>query len=83
MEIAKLLDACLITKKVNFPVVDVPSCEGVEATIPISYVLEVNECIGNTMYRYFLGNRVTYPVVENYAKNVWSKYRLLKSMMNS
>ncbi|GKD97616.1 gag-pol polyprotein [Tanacetum coccineum] len=39
---------------------------------------------GAVSYVYLLdGEPVAYPVVENYAKNTWSKYRLVRTMMNS
>ncbi|GJW87444.1 hypothetical protein Tco_0162784 [Tanacetum coccineum] len=41
---------------------------------------------GNTAVSYVNlldGEPVAYPVVENYAQNTWSKYRLVRTMMNS
>ncbi|GKD47305.1 hypothetical protein Tco_1271950 [Tanacetum coccineum] len=32
---------------------------------------------------FFLGKRVAYPVVANYARNTWGKFGLVKSMLNS
>ncbi|GJX12999.1 zinc finger, CCHC-type containing protein [Tanacetum coccineum] len=43
----------------------------------------VSERFANTIYGFFLGKRVTYLVVENNVKNTWSKYGLVKSMLNS
>nr|GEW92361.1 zinc knuckle CX2CX4HX4C [Tanacetum cinerariifolium] len=37
----------------------------------------------NKVYGFFLGKRVAYPVVGNYVRNTWGKYRLVKSMLNS
>nr|GEX21163.1 ribonuclease H-like domain-containing protein [Tanacetum cinerariifolium] len=37
----------------------------------------------NSAYGFFLGKRVAYPVVANYAGNTWGKYGLVKSMLNS
>ncbi|GKD72851.1 hypothetical protein Tco_1331133 [Tanacetum coccineum] len=34
-------------------------------------------------YGYFLGKRVAYPVVANYVRNTWGKYRLVRSMFSS
>lgn len=34
-----------------------------------------------TIFGYFLGNRLPFPVVERYVNNVWRKYGLIKSMM--
>ncbi|GKD34321.1 hypothetical protein Tco_1249830 [Tanacetum coccineum] len=33
----------------------------------------------NTVYGFFLGKRVAYPVVANYVRNTWGKYRLGRS----
>ncbi|GJR52852.1 hypothetical protein Tco_1403373 [Tanacetum coccineum] len=38
---------------------------------------------GEPIYGFFLGKRIAYLVVENYVKNTWSNYGLVKSMMNS
>ncbi|GJX58757.1 GDSL esterase/lipase EXL3-like protein, partial [Tanacetum coccineum] len=38
---------------------------------------------GEPILVYSLGKRVAYPVVENYVKNTWSKYGLVRTMMNS
>ncbi|GKB09846.1 hypothetical protein Tco_0843769 [Tanacetum coccineum] len=37
----------------------------------------------NTVYGFFLGKRVAYPVVANYVRNTWGKHGLVKSMHNS
>ncbi|XP_071699632.1 uncharacterized protein [Rutidosis leptorrhynchoides] len=47
-----------------------------------NYPTEASEIYNNTLYGYFLGKRVAYPVVKNYVTNVWSKYGLDKIMMN-
>ncbi|GKB90771.1 hypothetical protein Tco_0963043 [Tanacetum coccineum] len=70
LEFAKLLKTGSITKKVNFRAVEVPSCEGADATIPMSSVLEVNERLGNTVYGYFLGKRVAFHQLEIW-KRCW------------
>ncbi|GKB70061.1 hypothetical protein Tco_0931473 [Tanacetum coccineum] len=44
--------------------VQVLSCEGADAAIPMSLVLEVDEQLGNTVYGYYLGKQVAYPVVK-------------------
>ncbi|GJW48643.1 hypothetical protein Tco_0080289 [Tanacetum coccineum] len=43
----------------------------------------MHERLSNTLYEFFLGKRVAYSVVENYVKNAWSKYGLIKSMMTT
>ncbi|GKB03645.1 RNA-directed DNA polymerase, eukaryota, reverse transcriptase zinc-binding domain protein [Tanacetum coccineum] len=43
----------------------------------------VSERFMNTAYGFFLDKRVAYPVVANYVRNTWSKFGLVKSMLNS
>ncbi|GJY78947.1 hypothetical protein Tco_0484748 [Tanacetum coccineum] len=43
----------------------------------------ISERFTNTAYGFFLGKRVAYPVVANYVRNTWGKFRLVKSMLNS
>ncbi|GKA26605.1 hypothetical protein Tco_0712714 [Tanacetum coccineum] len=38
---------------------------------------------GISVYGFFLGKHIAYPIVENYVKNTWSKYGFVKLMMNS
>ena len=51
--------------------------------IPLTSVLEVNKRFSNSLYGYFLGDRLAYPVVENYVKNSWAQFGLKKVMMNN
>nr|GEW34687.1 zinc knuckle CX2CX4HX4C [Tanacetum cinerariifolium] len=37
----------------------------------------------NTLYGYFIGKRIAFPVVEYYVRNNWGKYGLNRIMMNS
>ncbi|GJV23723.1 copia protein [Tanacetum coccineum] len=43
----------------------------------------ISELFANTAYGFFLGKRVTYPVVANYIRNTWGKYGLVRSMFSS
>ncbi|GJW37320.1 hypothetical protein Tco_0060240 [Tanacetum coccineum] len=45
-------------------------------------LLEDKECYENSVYGFFLSKRVVYPVVENYVKNVWSRFGLVRTMIN-
>nr|GFA30165.1 hypothetical protein [Tanacetum cinerariifolium] len=71
-------------KMVNFKKVkeDVASNVDYEPTIPMSSVVKVNERLRNTIYGYFFGKRVAFPVIENYVFNVWGKFSIQKVMMN-
>ncbi|PWA88228.1 F-box domain-containing protein/FBD domain-containing protein [Artemisia annua] len=57
-------------------------CEGVNVPIPRSVVEKVSARLEHTLYGYFIGNRMAFPVVEYYVKNNWAKYGLKKIMMN-
>ncbi|GJY70441.1 ribonuclease H-like domain, reverse transcriptase, RNA-dependent DNA polymerase [Tanacetum coccineum] len=69
-------------KKVNFRKVeeDVASNVDYESMIPMSFVVKVNERLSNTIYGYFIGKRVAFPVVENYVYNAWGKFGIQKVM---
>ncbi|GKD33087.1 putative reverse transcriptase domain-containing protein [Tanacetum coccineum] len=60
------------------------------SSAPTSYAKLVTESIraiserfANMAYGFFLGKRVTYPIVANYVRNNWGKYGLVKSTLNS
>ncbi|GJR11185.1 ribonuclease H-like domain-containing protein [Tanacetum coccineum] len=44
--------------------------------IPLEAVKEVSSYFNNTLYGYFVGKRLAFPLVENYVKNTWIKYGL-------
>ncbi|GJZ92617.1 reverse transcriptase domain, reverse transcriptase zinc-binding domain protein [Tanacetum coccineum] len=50
--------------------------EGAAIAIPIKAVEEVSSRFANTLYGYFIGKRLAFPLVENYVKNTWAKYGL-------
>ena len=58
-------------------------CEGVNVSIPRRVVEKVSARLEHTLYGYFIGNRMAFPVVEYYARNNWAKYGLKKIMMNA
>lgn len=49
----------------------------------MSAVRTVSERFTCTIYGYFLGKRIAFPIVQNYVMNVWRKYGIVKAMMNS
>lgn len=80
-----------ITTNVNVEVVSTsPSsslvaeavCEGVNVSIPRRIVEKVSARLEHTLYGYFIGNRMAFPVVDYFVKNNWAKCGLKKIMMN-
>ncbi|GKD32426.1 zinc knuckle CX2CX4HX4C containing protein [Tanacetum coccineum] len=57
--------------------------EGVNISIPRKVVAKVSTRYQNTLYGYFIGKRMAFPVVEYYAKNNWAKHGLKRIMMNA
>ncbi|GJS38889.1 hypothetical protein Tco_0563932 [Tanacetum coccineum] len=80
---AKLLNGEPSRKSVNFRTFIAPRGNGADVAIPLESIQAISERFTNSAYGFFLGKRVAYPVVGNYVKNTWSKYRLLKSMLCS
>ncbi|XP_021969495.1 uncharacterized protein LOC110864661 [Helianthus annuus] len=72
------------TPKINFKSLksDV-SLEGVDVVLPIDSVRQVNSRLANTLYGYFQGDRIAYPVVEYFLKTNWKKHGFQKIVMNS
>ncbi|GJR69256.1 reverse transcriptase domain, reverse transcriptase zinc-binding domain protein [Tanacetum coccineum] len=56
--------------------------DGATVAIPLEAIQEVNERFTNTLYGYFIGNRLAFPLVENYVKNTWAKYGLKRIQMH-
>nr|GEW60009.1 hypothetical protein [Tanacetum cinerariifolium] len=50
------------------------SVNGAAVTIPMEAVESVNSRFVNTLYGYFIGDRLVFPLAENYVKNTWAKY---------
>nr|GEY81294.1 RNA-directed DNA polymerase, eukaryota [Tanacetum cinerariifolium] len=68
-------------KAVNFCTLVTLGGNGADVVILRESVCAINEWLNNTVYGFFLGKHVAYPVVKNYVKNTLSKFRLIKSMM--
>nr|GFA02615.1 zinc knuckle CX2CX4HX4C [Tanacetum cinerariifolium] len=72
--------------KVSFnfrPLVANPVFNGVNISIPRKVVEKVSTCFKHTLYGYFIGKRLTFLVVEYYARNNWGKHGLKRIMMNT
>ncbi|GJV41464.1 ATPase, F1/V1/A1 complex, alpha/beta subunit [Tanacetum coccineum] len=74
-----------VDPKVNFRSLnsDKPINAKAEVKIPKAFILDVHSKFGFSLYGYFVGKRVAFPVVENYIKNAWKKFGLVRVIMNS
>ncbi|GJU27028.1 hypothetical protein Tco_1165649 [Tanacetum coccineum] len=72
------------TGQANFrPMVAEKVFDGVNISIPRKVVEKVSVRFENTLYGYFIGKRIAFPVVEFYARNNWGKHGLKRIMMNA
>ncbi|GJS49268.1 zinc knuckle CX2CX4HX4C containing protein [Tanacetum coccineum] len=68
----------------NFrPLVADPVFNGVNISILCKVVEKVSTRFEHTLYDYFIGKRLAFPVVEYYAWNNWGKHGLKRIMMNT
>nr|GEW54656.1 hypothetical protein [Tanacetum cinerariifolium] len=65
-----------ITKVTNSKAV-----HGVNVAIPLTAVEVISSRFENTLYGYFIGKRLAFPLVENYVKNAWAKFGLERCML--
>ncbi|GJU58345.1 retrotransposon protein, putative, ty1-copia subclass [Tanacetum coccineum] len=79
--VCNTLEGDTTQKLVSFHTLVTLAGNGADVVIQIESIYVVNERLSNTVYGFFLGNHVVYPVVENYVMNTWSKFGLVKSMM--
>ncbi|KAJ0615163.1 putative RNA-directed DNA polymerase [Helianthus annuus] len=56
--------------------------EGCDVVLSKESVRVARDKMANTLYGYFLGDRVAFPVVDYYVRNNWKKYGIIKAMMN-
>ncbi|XP_022014977.1 uncharacterized protein LOC110914496 [Helianthus annuus] len=72
------------SRKINFRNLASPVMhEGCDVVLPRESVRAVQHKLANTLYGYFLGDRVAFPVVEYFVRNNWKKFGLQKTMMNA
>ncbi|GKE45761.1 hypothetical protein Tco_1473045, partial [Tanacetum coccineum] len=50
--------------------------QGANVVLPLAVVEKMSIRFENTLYGYFIGNRLAFSPVENYVKNAWAKYGL-------
>ncbi|KAJ9536697.1 hypothetical protein OSB04_un000082 [Centaurea solstitialis] len=51
--------------------------------IPVELAKEAMKTHHATLFGYFLGPRIPFPIVETYVKTAWSKYGFMSAMMNN
>ncbi|GJR24572.1 hypothetical protein Tco_0973099 [Tanacetum coccineum] len=56
--------------------------EGASVAIPMDAVEAVSARFANTLYGYFIGDRLAFPLVENYVNNTWAKYGLKRIQLH-
>ncbi|GJW79880.1 zinc knuckle CX2CX4HX4C containing protein [Tanacetum coccineum] len=72
------------TTNSNFrPLLVDPVFGGVNISIPRKVIEKVSTRFEHTLYGYFIGKRMVFPVVEYYARNNWAKHGLKRIMMNT
>lgn len=60
-------------KKVNFrTLINEKRVDKADVTLPMDSVNEVRHRFDNTLFGYFLGKLLAFPIVENYVKNTWA-----------
>ncbi|GKA44567.1 hypothetical protein Tco_0737291 [Tanacetum coccineum] len=70
-------------KKLNFRTLFTSGGNGIDVVVLVESIRTISERFANTVYVFFLGKRVAYPVVANYVRNTWGKYELVRSMFSS
>ncbi|GJR19949.1 zinc knuckle CX2CX4HX4C containing protein, partial [Tanacetum coccineum] len=53
---------------------------GVNVAIPITVVDEICDKFANTLYGYFIGERLAFPIMEAYVNNAWANYRFKRAI---
>nr|GEZ20190.1 hypothetical protein [Tanacetum cinerariifolium] len=69
------------TKAVRLQKMTSEVVQGANVAIPIEVVEEVSKRFDNTLYGYFIGQRLAFPLVENYVKHAWAKFGLERLML--
>ncbi|XP_022007408.1 uncharacterized protein LOC110906609 [Helianthus annuus] len=57
--------------------------DGCDVVLPRESVRAMKDKLANTLYGYFLGDRVAFPVVDYFVWKNWKNYGLEKTMMNA
>ncbi|GJZ99754.1 zinc knuckle CX2CX4HX4C containing protein, partial [Tanacetum coccineum] len=57
--------------------------DGFDISMPLRVVKNVSSCFENTLYNYFIGKHIAFPVVEYFVRNNWEKFGLKRVMWNA
>nr|GEX64002.1 zinc knuckle CX2CX4HX4C [Tanacetum cinerariifolium] len=68
------------SKNGKLRILEIEQTELSDVLIPISSVLEVHTPFEITLYGYFFGKKVAFPIVERYVLNSWNKYGVKRVM---
>ncbi|XP_021991387.1 uncharacterized protein LOC110888155 [Helianthus annuus] len=80
----KLKSSSRNKREINFRLMKpMETRDDADVVIPKEVIKKAQDKLENVLYGYFLGNRLPFPVVEYYAKNVWAKFGFSKLMMNA
>ncbi|GJY25072.1 hypothetical protein Tco_0399798 [Tanacetum coccineum] len=77
----KLIPTSLTKANLRKLEVNQPNDADDDVWLPLASVHEVNDRMKNSLYGYFIGKRLSFPVVEWFVRNNWEKYGLKKVMM--
>ncbi|GJZ92923.1 hypothetical protein Tco_0664988 [Tanacetum coccineum] len=82
---ASLVTNKATTSKVNFRSLDSDKLINAKAEVKIlkASILDVHLRFGFSSYGYYMGKRVAFLVVENYVKNAWQKFGLVRVHLKS
>ncbi|GJS18921.1 hypothetical protein Tco_0413393 [Tanacetum coccineum] len=72
-----------VSKAVRLTTMTSEFVQGANVDIPLAAVEEVSQWFKNTLYGYFIGKRLAFPLVETYVKNAWAKFGLERTMLTN
>nr|GEW90424.1 hypothetical protein [Tanacetum cinerariifolium] len=70
-------------KKLNIRTLFTPRSNRIDVVVPVDFIRAISKRFANIAYGFFLGNKVSYPVITNYVRNTWDKYGFVRSMFSS
>ncbi|GJX82851.1 zinc knuckle CX2CX4HX4C containing protein [Tanacetum coccineum] len=80
---ASIFKTQFVSKAVRLTTMTSEFVQGANVAIPLAAVEEVSQRFENTLYGYFIGKRLAFPLVETYVKNAWAKFGLERTMLTN